>query len=113
MEGIYRPRHPEKTVLYRALFHYFKEFVAEYESRFEREYGSSFSISTARSIVLLAVLLFMPPRLYLLAIDIAVLSVILSFQDVSWWKLRKMVKDLEPVQKRNSYILSYYSRDPV
>jgi hypothetical protein len=37
--GIYRPRHPERTVLYRALFHHFERFVAEYESRFEREYG--------------------------------------------------------------------------
>jgi len=26
-------------VLYRVLFHYFDEFVAEYENRFEREYG--------------------------------------------------------------------------
>jgi len=37
--GIYRPRHPERTVLYRVLFHHFERFVAEYESRFEREYG--------------------------------------------------------------------------
>ena len=34
-----RQRHPERTVFYRVLFHYFDEFVAEYESRFEREYG--------------------------------------------------------------------------
>ena len=39
MAGIYRPRHPERTVLYRVLFHHFERFVAEYESRFEREYG--------------------------------------------------------------------------
>jgi hypothetical protein len=39
MAGIYRPRHPELTVLYRVLFHYFDQFLAEYESRFEREYG--------------------------------------------------------------------------
>jgi hypothetical protein len=26
-------------VLYRVLFHYFDRFVAEYESRFEKEYG--------------------------------------------------------------------------
>jgi len=32
-------RHPERTVLYRVLFHYFEQFLAEYESRFEREYG--------------------------------------------------------------------------
>ena len=30
---------PERTVLYRVLFHYFDRFLAEYESRFEREYG--------------------------------------------------------------------------
>jgi len=37
--GIYRPRHPERTVLYRVLFHYFERFLAEYEGRFEKEYG--------------------------------------------------------------------------
>jgi len=37
--GVYRPRHPERTVLYRVLFHYFDQFLQEYESRFEREYG--------------------------------------------------------------------------
>jgi len=31
--------HPERTVLYRVLFHYFDRFLAEYESRFEKEYG--------------------------------------------------------------------------
>ena len=35
MAGIYRPRHSERTVLYRALFHHFERFVAEYEERFE------------------------------------------------------------------------------
>ena len=39
MPGVYRPRHPERTVLYRVLFHYFERFVAEYEGRFERQYG--------------------------------------------------------------------------
>lgn len=39
MAGVYRPRHPECTVLSRVLFHYFDRFLAEYESRFEREYG--------------------------------------------------------------------------
>ena len=39
MAGIYRPRHPECTVLYRVLFHHFERFVAEYEERFERTYG--------------------------------------------------------------------------
>jgi ribosomal protein S27E len=39
MAGMYRPRHPERTVLYRVLFHYFDRFLAEYEGRFEKEYG--------------------------------------------------------------------------
>ena len=39
MAGVYRPRHPERIVLYRVLFHYFDRFLAEYESRFEKEYG--------------------------------------------------------------------------
>ena len=39
MAGFYRPRHPERTVLYRVLFHHFDRFLTEYESRFEREYG--------------------------------------------------------------------------
>ena len=37
--GIYRPRHPERTVLYRVLIHYFERFLTEYEGRFEKEYG--------------------------------------------------------------------------
>ena len=39
MAGFYRPRHPERTVLYRVLFQYFDRFLTKYESRFEREYG--------------------------------------------------------------------------
>ena len=39
MAGVYRSRHPERTVLYRVLFHYFERFLAEYEGRFEKEYG--------------------------------------------------------------------------
>jgi len=38
MAGVYRPRHPERTILYRVLFHHFERFVAEYE-RFEKAYG--------------------------------------------------------------------------
>jgi hypothetical protein len=38
MAGVYRPRRPERTVLYRVLFHHFERFVAEYE-RFEKAYG--------------------------------------------------------------------------
>jgi len=37
MAGVYRPRHPERTVLYRVLFHHFDRFLTEYEARFERE----------------------------------------------------------------------------
>jgi len=43
--GIYRKRHPERTVFYRVLFHYFEQFLSEYESRFEREYGYFHKIS--------------------------------------------------------------------
>jgi len=39
MAGVYRPRHPERTVLYQVLFHHFDRFLAEYETRFEKEYG--------------------------------------------------------------------------
>ncbi|MBM3298115.1 MAG: transposase [Candidatus Aminicenantes bacterium] len=39
MAGLYRPRHPERTVLYRVMFHHFERFLAGYEGRFEREYG--------------------------------------------------------------------------
>ena len=55
MAGVYRPRHPERTVLYRVLFHYFDRFLAEYEGRFEKEYGflrpisSLAAVSTATS----------------------------------------------------------------
>ncbi|MCK4646189.1 MAG: hypothetical protein KAU46_08045 [Candidatus Aminicenantes bacterium] len=38
MARVYRPRHPERTVLYRVLFHHFERFLAEYEMHFEREY---------------------------------------------------------------------------
>jgi len=38
MAGVYRPRHPEPTALYREVFHYFDRFLAEYEGRFEKEY---------------------------------------------------------------------------
>ena len=33
MAGVYRLRHPERTVLYRVLFHHFDRFLTEYESR--------------------------------------------------------------------------------
>ena len=37
------------------------------------------------------------------SIDLAVLSVISSFQDVSGWKLREIVKNRGRTQKGNSY----------
>ena len=39
MSRIYYQRHPERTVLYRVLFHYFERFLHEYENRFEKHYG--------------------------------------------------------------------------
>ena len=39
MAEVYHQRHPERTVLYRVLFHYFERFLEEYEHRFEKEYG--------------------------------------------------------------------------
>ena len=39
MAEIYHQRHPERSVFYRVLFHYFDSFLLEYENRFEREYG--------------------------------------------------------------------------
>ena len=39
MPGIYRPRRPERTVLYRVLFHNFERFLTAYERRFEKDYG--------------------------------------------------------------------------
>jgi len=39
MSRIYCPRHPERTLFYRVLFHYFEPFLLEYENRFERHFG--------------------------------------------------------------------------
>lgn len=39
MARVYHPQHPERTVLYRLLFHYYEQFISEYENRFEKEYG--------------------------------------------------------------------------
>ena len=39
MSRVYRPRHPERTVFYSVLFHYFELFLLEYENRFERHFG--------------------------------------------------------------------------
>jgi len=57
------------------------------------------------SILLLTVLLFLLLCLYFLANDLAVLSMILLFQDIRGWKSRKIVRDLWRVQKGNSYPL--------
>jgi len=38
-----------------------------------------------------------------IVIDLVVLSVIILFQDVRGWKLRKIVRGLEQTQKGNSY----------
>lgn len=36
---VYRPRHPERTVLYRALTHHFEHFLRGYEERFLATHG--------------------------------------------------------------------------
>jgi len=33
MAGVYRPRHPERTVLYRVLFYHFDRFLADLVGR--------------------------------------------------------------------------------
>ena len=38
MSRVYYQRHPERTVLYRVLFHYFELFLLEYENRFEKHF---------------------------------------------------------------------------
>jgi len=55
---------------------------------------------------MLSVLLFLPLCLYFWAIDFAILSMIWLFQGVSWWRLRKIVKDLGQALKGNSYVYS-------
>ena len=55
------------------------------------------------SILLLTVLRFLLLCLYFLAIDLAILSMILLFQDISGRKSRKIVRDLWRAQKGNSY----------
>jgi enolase len=39
MAGVYHQRHPERTVFYRVFFHYFEQFLQDYETRFERDWG--------------------------------------------------------------------------
>ena len=38
--GIYRPRHPERTVVYRLFEEHFERYVREYEERYEAREGS-------------------------------------------------------------------------
>jgi len=33
MAGFYRPRHPERTVLYRVLIHHFERLVEDYKGQ--------------------------------------------------------------------------------
>ncbi len=38
--GVYRPRHPERTVVYRLFEEHFERYVREYEERYEPREGS-------------------------------------------------------------------------
>jgi hypothetical protein len=38
--GVYRPRHPERTVVYRLFEEHFERYVREYEDRYEPREGS-------------------------------------------------------------------------
>jgi len=38
--GVYRPRHPERTVAYRPFEEHFERYVREYEERYEAREGS-------------------------------------------------------------------------
>ena len=38
--GVYRPRHPERTVVYRLFEEHFERYVREYEERYEAREGS-------------------------------------------------------------------------
>ena len=37
--GVYRPRHPERTVVYRLFEEHFERYVREYEERYEAREG--------------------------------------------------------------------------
>lgn len=39
MSRVYWQHHQERTVLYLVIFHYFEQFLLEYENRFERHNG--------------------------------------------------------------------------
>jgi len=39
MAGVYRPGHPERTILYLVVFHHFERCLGDEERRFEQEYG--------------------------------------------------------------------------
>ena len=38
--GVYRPRHPERTVVYRLFEEHFERYVREYKDRYEAREGS-------------------------------------------------------------------------
>ncbi|KKN33351.1 hypothetical protein LCGC14_0804630 [marine sediment metagenome] len=54
---------------------------------------------------MLTVLLFLLLCLYFLVNDLAILSMILLFQDIRGWSSRKIMKDLWRGQKGNSFHL--------
>jgi len=85
MAGVYRPRHPERTVLCRVLFHYFDQFLAEYESRFESLWENIYLIAGCPALSAVLCLFLVP--------DFSVFGVISPFQDVSGWKLQRMGRD--------------------
>jgi len=85
MAGVYHPRHPERTVIYRVLFHYFNQFLAEYESRFESLWENVYLIAGCSA--LSAVLCLF------LVLDFSAFDVISPFQDVSGWKLQRIGRD--------------------
>ena len=39
-DGVYRPRHPGRTVVYRLFEEHFERYVREYEDRYEAREGS-------------------------------------------------------------------------
>ena len=61
---------------------------------------------------MLTVLLFLLLCLYFLANDLAILSMILLFQDIRGWKSRKIVMDLGQALKGNSYRIILLSSQP-
>ena len=87
-------------MFYRVLFHYFDEFVAEYENRFEREYGYF------RPVIQEVVKKYLDcggemKVISLFSFELAILNVLHSFQDFSKQKLRIKSRILLHVKKGN------------